>query len=147
MTGVAQVVVIGGLPKQYQILADPYKMKYHDVTLEELIATAENTNSNAAGGILNQYGQEYAIRVVGRSIHPEEIGSTVVRIRNGKPVKISDVAEVKIGHPDQVGDAYLDQEEAVILTILKQPNVNTLTLTQEIEAALEELGATLPADV
>jgi CzcA family heavy metal efflux pump len=147
VTGVAQVVVIGGLPKQYQVLADPHKMKYHNVTLEELITTAENTNSNAAGGIINQYGQEYAVRATGRSTHPEEIGSTVIRIRNDKPVKISDVAEVKIGHPDQIGDAYLNCEPAVILTILKQPNVNTLTLTGEVEAALEELEASLPVDV
>ena len=147
VTGVAQVVVIGGLSKQYQILADPHKMKYHDVTLEELIATSENTNSNAAGGIINQYGQEYAIRVTGRSTNPADIGSAVIRIRNGKPVKISDVAEVKIGHPDRVGDAWLDREPAVILTILKQPNVNTLTLTGEVESALAELESTLPADV
>ena len=147
VTGVAQVVVIGGLPKQYQILADPNKMKYHDVTLEELIATAENTNSNAAGGIVNQYGQEYAVRATGRSTNPEDIGSAVIRIRDKRPVKISDVAEVKIGHPDRVGDAYLDLEPAVILTVLKQPNVNTLTLTGEVEAALEDLEATLPEGV
>jgi len=147
VTGVAQVVVIGGLPKQYQILADPQKMKYHEVSLEEMIATAENTNSNAAGGIINQYGQEYAVRATGRSTHPEDIGSAVIRIRNGKPVKISDVAEVKIGHPDQIGDAYLDCEPAVILTILKQPNVNTLTLTSEVESALQELKSSLPQNV
>jgi CzcA family heavy metal efflux pump len=147
VTGVAQVVVIGGLPKQYQILVDPHKMKYHDVSLEELIATAENTNSNAAGGIINQYGQEYAVRATGRSTNPADIGSAVIRIRNGKPVKIADVAEVKIGHPDRVGDAWLDMEPAVILTILKQPNVNTLTLTGEVESALAELQSTLPDDV
>ncbi len=147
VTGVAQVVVIGGLPKQYQILADPHKMKYHDVTLEELIATAENTNSNAAGGIINQYGQEYAVRATGRSTNPDNIGSAVIRIRNDKPVKIADVAEVKIGHPDRVGDAWLDREPAVILTILKQPNVNTLTLTGEVESALAELEASLPGDL
>jgi len=147
VTGVAQVVVIGGLSKEYQVLADPYKMKYHGVSLDELIATAENTNSNAAGGIINQYGQEYAVRATLRSTLPEDIGSSVIRIRNEKPVKISDVAEVKIGHPDLIGDAYLDREPAVILTILKQPNVNTLILTEEVEKALAELSATLPAGV
>jgi CzcA family heavy metal efflux pump len=147
VTGVAQVIVIGGLPRQYQVLADPHKMKYHNVSLEELIATAENTNSNAAGGIINQHGQEYAVRATVRSTHPEDIGSSVIRIRNEKPVKISDVAEVKIGHPDRIGDAYLDLEPAVILTILKQPDVNTLTITAEVEAALEELEAILPANV
>ena len=147
VTGVAQVIVIGGLPKQYQILVDPHKMKYHDISLEDLISTAENTNSNAAGGIINQYGQEYAVRATGRSTNPADIGSAVIRIRNGKPVKIADVAEVKIGHPDRVGDAWLDMEPAVILTILKQPNVNTLTLTSEVESALAELQSTLPKDV
>ena len=147
VTGVAQVVVIGGLPKQYQILVDPHKMKYHDISLKDLISTAENTNSNAAGGIINQYGQEYAVRATGRSTNPADIGSAVIRIRNGKPVKIADVAEVKIGHPDRVGDAWLDMEPAVILTILKQPNVNTLTLTSEVESALAELQSTLPEDV
>ncbi len=147
VTGVAQVVVIGGLPKQYQVLVDPHKMKYHDISLEELIATAENTNSNAAGGIINQYGQEYAVRATGRSTNPDDIGSAVIRIRNGKPVKIADVANVKIGHPDRVGDAWLDLKPAVILTILKQPNVNTLTLTAEVESALAELQASMPDDV
>ncbi len=147
VTGVAQVVVIGGLPKQYQILVDPHKMKYHDISLEDLISTAENTNSNAAGGIINQYGQEYAVRATVRSTNPADIGSAVIKIRNGKPVKIADVAEVKIGHPDRVGDAWLDMEPAVILTILKQPNVNTLTLTGEVESALAELQSTLPEDV
>jgi len=147
VTGVAQVVVIGGLSKQYQVLADPYKMKYHEVSLDELIATAENTNSNAAGGIINQHGQEYAVRATIRSTHPEDIGSSVIRIRNEKPVKITDVAEVKIGHPDRIGDAYLNREPAVILTILKQPNVNTLILTREVEAALDEISATLPVNL
>ncbi|MEA3460446.1 MAG: efflux RND transporter permease subunit, partial [Bacteroidota bacterium] len=147
VTGVAQVVVIGGLSKQYHILADPNKMKYHDVSLEELIRCAENTNSNASGGIINQYGQEYAVRVTGRSTNPADIGSSVIKIRNERPVKISDVAEVKIAHPDQVGDAYLNGKEAVILTVLKQPDVNTLELTSDVEEALNELGATLPAEL
>jgi CzcA family heavy metal efflux pump len=147
VTGVAQVVVIGGLSKQYHILADPHKMKYHDVSLEELIRCAENTNSNASGGIINQYGQEYAIRVTGRSINPADIGSSVIKIRNERPVKISDVARVKIAYPDQVGDAYLNGEEAVILTILKQPDINTLDLTRQVEEALNEMGATMPAEL
>ena len=147
VTGVAQVVVIGGLSKQYHILADPHKMKYHDVSLEELIRCAENTNSNASGGIINQYGQEYAVRVTGRSTNPADIGSSVIKIRNERPVKISDVAHVKIAHPDQVGDAYLNGKEAVILTVLKQPDVNTLELTSQVEEALNELGATLPTEL
>ena len=147
VTGVAQVVVMGGLSKQYQVLADPYKMKYHDVSLKELSMVAENTNSNASGGFINQYGQEYIVRATGRSKEPAEIGASVIKIRNDNPVKISDVAQVKIGHPDKIGDAWLDREPAVILTILKQPNINTLTLTEEVEKALAQLDVTLPGDV
>jgi len=147
VTGVAQVVIMGGLAKQYQILADPYKMKYHDVSLEELTRVAENTNSNASGGFINQYGQEYIVRATSRSKDPNDIGASVIKIRNDNPVKISDVAKVQIGHPDKIGDAYLDREPAVILTILKQPNINTLTLTEEVEKALDDLAVALPADV
>ncbi len=147
VTGVAQVVVMGGLPKQYQILADPYKMKYYDVSLEELTDAAENTNSNASGGVINQYGHEYIVRATGRTKDPQEIGSSVIKIRNEKPVKIIDVAEVKIGHPGKIGDAFLDKEPAVILTILKQPNINTLTLTEEVDKALANLNSTLPSNV
>ncbi len=70
---------------------------------------------------------------------PSDIGTSVIKIRNEKPVKIEDVAKVKIGHPDQIGDAYLDREPAVILTILKQPKVNTLQLTEKIDQALHDL--------
>ena len=147
VTGVAQVVVMGGLPKQYQVLADPYKMKYHDVSMEELTRAAENTNSNASGGFINQYGQEYIVRATGRSRNPRDIGASVIKIRNEKPVKIADIAEVKIGHPDKIGDAFLNREPAVILTILKQPNINTLFLTEEVDRALADLEASLPEDV
>ena len=147
VTGVAQVVVMGGSSKQYQILADPYKMKYHNVSLEELTEVAENTNSNASGGFINQYGQEYIVRATGRSKSPADIGASVIKIRNDNPTKISDVAKVKVGYPDKIGDAYLDLEPAVILTILKQPNINTLALTEEVEKALTDLEGSLPAEV
>ena len=147
VTGVSQVVVMGGLPKQYQILADPFKMKYHDISLDELSSAAEKTNSNASGGFINQYGQEYPVRATGRSRDPGDIGSSVIKIRNDKPVKIADVAKIRIGHPDRIGDAFLNTEPAIILTILKQPNINTLTLTEEVDQALKELIPALPGEV
>lgn len=147
VTGVSQVVIIGGLPKQYQILANPDKMRYYDVSLEELLEASKNTNSNASGGLLNEYGQEYIIRVTGRSTNVEDIGNSVVKVRNSKPVKISDVAKVKIGHSPLIGDAYLDMKPAVILTVLKQPNTNTLTLSGDIDDALLELKSYLPEEL
>jgi CzcA family heavy metal efflux pump len=147
VTGVSQVVMMGGLAKEYQVLADPYKMRYYDVSLDELVAVSENTNSNASGGFINEFGQEYIVRATGRTSDPEKIGNSVIKSRNGKPVKISDVATVKIGHPDKIGDAFLNAEPSVILTVLKQPDVNTLQLTQAIDQALAELTPSLPADV
>ncbi len=147
VTGVAQVVVMGGYPREYQILADPYKMRYHDISLEELAAASENTNSNASGGFINEHGQEYIVRATGRTSDPETIGSSVIRIRDGKPVKIEDVADVRIGHPDLIGDAYLDREPAVILTVLKQPDINTLELTDQVDQALAELTPSLPGGI
>ncbi|MFH0757700.1 MAG: efflux RND transporter permease subunit [Bacteroidota bacterium] len=147
VSGVAQVVVMGGLPIQFQILANPHKMNYHDISLADLTRAAENTNSNASGGFINQNGLEYIVRATGRSGDPQDIGSSVVAIRNNKPVKIEDVATVKIGHPDKIGDAFLDTKPAVILTILKQPEINTLDLTENVDASLNALSASLPASV
>ena len=147
VTGVSQVVIIGGLPKQYQILANPDKMRYYDVSLDELLTVANNTNSNASGGLINEYGQEYIIRATGRSTNVEDIGNSLIKIRNGKPIKISDVAEVKISHSTLIGDAYLDLKPAVILTVLKQPNTNTLSLSEDIDEALAELESSLPMGV
>lgn len=147
VTGVAQVVVMGGYSREYQVLADPLKMRYHGISLDELAAVSQNTNSNASGGFINEHGQEYTVRATGRSNDPETIGSSVIRIRDGKPVKIEDVAEVRIGHPDLVGDAYLDREPAVILTVLKQPDINTLELTDEVDRALAELTPALPGGI
>lgn len=147
VTGVSQVVIMGGNPKQFQILADPFKMKYYHVSLEELIEAGNETNSNASGGMINEYGQEYIVRATGRSSKASNIGNSVVKVNNNKPVKISDIANVKIGTPTKIGDAFLDTQPAVILTILKQPNTNTLELTEKIDDALNSLKVALPKGV
>ncbi len=147
VTGVSQVIVIGGDPKEYQVLADPLKMKYYDVSLEELIAATRSLNINVSGGFINEFGQEYFIRAVGRSLDPDEIGNSAVKIRQGKPVLISDVAKVAIGTPQKIGSAFMDDRESVILTILKQPNTNTLELTENIDDALLDLESYLPETI
>ncbi len=147
VTGVSQVVIIGGLPKQYQILANPYKMQYYQVSLDELIEAANNTNANASGGFVNQHGQEYIIRATTRSTDTVLIANSVIKKRNGKPVKISDVARVTIGHAPIIGEGFLDDKPAVIMTVLKQPNTNTLTLTDDIEKSMEILSSYLTEDI
>jgi CzcA family heavy metal efflux pump len=147
VSGVAQVIVIGGEPREYQVWADPLKMDYHDVSLHELIDATNNLNNNIAGGFINEFGQEYFIRAVGRSLVPHEIGKSVVKLREGKPVEINDVARVQVGSPQKIGDAFINHQEAVLLTILKQPNTNTLQVTDDIDLALEELRAFMPEGI
>ncbi|HPE56659.1 MAG TPA: efflux RND transporter permease subunit [Bacteroidales bacterium] len=147
VTGVSQVVIIGGLPKQYQILADPFKMQYFDVSLDELLTASEHTNSNASGGFINEHGQEYIIRATARSTDTALIGNSVVKVKDGKPIKISDVARVTVGHSPIIGEAFLDEKPAVIMTVLKQPNTNTLTLSEDIDEAMEQLSTFLPENI
>jgi CzcA family heavy metal efflux pump len=147
VTGVSQVIVIGGDQKQYQINADPLKMRYYDVSLEELVAASRAMNNNISGGFINEFGQEYFVRAIGRSLNVEEIGKSVVKVRDGRPVLISDVAKVSIGSPQRIGTAFTDDTESVIMTVLKQPNTNTLELSGDIDLALEDLKASLPEGV
>jgi Cu/Ag efflux pump CusA len=143
VTGVSQIIVMGGEQKEYQIHADPLKMRYYDVSLEELISATRALNNNVSGGFINEFGQEYFIRAVGRSVNVEEIGKSVVKIREGKPVLIGDVASVLIGSPQRIGAAFIDDTESVIMTVLKQPNTNTLQLTNDIDMALKDMEASL----
>ena len=147
VTGVSQIIIIGGEPREYQVLADPMKMDYFDVSLEEMMDATRGLNNNVSGGFINEFGQEYFVRAVSRSLKPEEIGRSVVKIREGKPIVINDVAEVKIGSPQKIGDAFINHQEAVILTVLKQPNTNTLVLTRDIDLAMEDLEMSLPEGI
>lgn len=145
--GVSQVVVIGGEYKQYQILASPQKMKYHDVTLRDLLRAAQEANKNAAGGFMNEYNNEYIVSGIGRTTDIPELGKAVVKTSNNSIIKIEDVAEIKMGASVKIGDGSLRGEPAVILTVMKQPNTNTLELTEKIDAALAALSTNLPEDI
>lgn len=145
--GVANVVVIGGEYKQYQVLADPVKMKHFGVTLNELLQACESSNQNASGGFINDHGNEYIVRGMVRTGNLEELGNVVVKTVGGLPVKISDVAELKIAASPKIGDGALSGNPAVILTVSKQPNTNTLELTKRLDAALADIQKNLPAHV
>lgn len=145
--GVSQVVVIGGEYKQYQILASPQKMKYYNVSLTELLKASEEANKNAAGGFMSEYSNDYIVRGIGRTNDLNELGKSLIKTVNGSPVKLEDVAEIKIGAAVKIGDGSLKGNPAVIMTVMKQPGTNTLTLTDKIDASLDELKKTLPKDV
>jgi CzcA family heavy metal efflux pump len=145
--GIANVIVIGGDYKQYQVFGHPEKLKYYDVSLSELVEKVKEANVNAPGGFFNQHGNQYIIKGSGRAYAVEELQEAVVKHVSGQTIKIKDVATVQIGAADKIGDGSLNASPAVILTISKQPDVNTLDLTQRLDEAIAELGQTLPESV
>lgn len=145
--GVSQVTIIGGDYKQYQVLANPLKMNFYKVSMSELANVCRSISQNSTGGILREYGNEYAVRGIARSSDIEVLGSTFIKSNNGKPIRISDVAEVKIGAAPKLGYASGNAKPAIIISVSKQPNANTLEVTKRIEDNLTELQKTLPADV
>ncbi len=145
--GVAQVVVIGGEYKQYQILASPQKMAAFGVSLTELLHAAEGANGNSSGGFMSEYGNEYIVRGMGRTSDLGELGKSVIKATPQGVVKIEDVAELKIGAAPKIGDGSLRGKPAVILTVQKQPATNTLELTETIDKAIADLQKTMPGDV
>ena len=145
--GVSQVIPMGGGVKQYQVLPSPEKLAAYDVTLEEVTAATEKAQSNTSGGFLENANREALIRNLGRTTSLEDIASSLVAMRNGIPVRIRDVAEVKFGKQVMRGDAGVNGKAAVIVSVQKQPGVDTVGLTRKVEAALAEIGKTLPPDV
>ncbi len=145
--GVSQVVPIGGEVKQYQILVSPEKLAAYDVSLNEVLHAAAESNTNSSGGVYMDSGQEYLIRGIGRVRSLDDIANSVVTIRGKLPVLIRDVAEIKIGAAIKFGDGSANASPAVIIMVQKQPNANTLDLTERIEQSLDEIQKTLPAGI
>ena len=128
--GVAQVSVIGGGIKEYQILLHPWKMKYYGVTLAELLDKVQGINDNANGGILYQYGNEYIIRGALTTLSPEDLAATVVKQTTDGHIHLSDVAEVRTGEKaPKLGVASTCGKPSVLLTVTKQPEAGTIELT------------------
>ena len=145
--GVSQVTTIGGDFKQYQILLNPSKMNFYKVSLAELMETCNGMNNNATGGVMYEYNNEYIIRGLARTNDLAEIGKSAVKVINDYPVKLEDVAEITIGAGPTLGYGSLNGKPAVILTVLKQPNTNTLVLTRKIDENIANLKKSLPAHI
>ncbi|HUP01770.1 MAG TPA: efflux RND transporter permease subunit [Gemmatimonadota bacterium] len=142
--GVAQVVPIGGEVRQYQVQVDPAALEAYDVGLDEVLEAAAGSSAVASGGVYYEGGREVLIRAVGRARRADEIARTVVATREGSPVLLADVARVEEGAAPRFGTASVDAEPAVILSIQKQPDVNTLDLTRRIDDELEAIERQLP---
>ncbi|MCB1060211.1 MAG: efflux RND transporter permease subunit [Calditrichaeota bacterium] len=145
--GVAQVIPIGMQVKQYQIVVKPEKLLAYNVSLEEVVEAAKLSSENTTGGYLLEGGREHLIRGIGRVESVDDIGRTVVTTRNGVPILIDQVADVKVDGSVALGNASVDGTDAVILSVQKQPGANTLELTKRIETAAVELQRLAPADV
>ena len=145
--GVSQVIPIGGGVKQYQVLPSPEKLAAYGVTLEEVTTATAKAQSNTSGGFLETTNREALIRNLGRTTSLDDIADSLVAMRNGIPVRLRDVAEVKFGKQVMRGDAGVNGKPAVIVSVQKQPGVDTVELTRKVEAALVEIGKTLPPDV
>ncbi|MDE7133815.1 MAG: efflux RND transporter permease subunit, partial [Rikenellaceae bacterium] len=146
--GVAQVTVSGGEVAEYQILLDPYRMKHYGVTLDEALAAAGQLNANASGGIMNSRGNEYIIRGMVRTTDPGQMERALVKQSDGLPVTFADIATVRMGAKSPVlGEASVEGKPGVLLSITKQPGVDTGRLTEELDATIEELKKNMPADV
>jgi CzcA family heavy metal efflux pump len=145
--GVSQVTIIGGDYKQYQVLANPQKMKYYKVSMFELADVCKGISQNSTGGVLRQYGNEYVVRGIARTSDLEALGNSYIKSINGKPIRIRDIAEIRIGSAVKMGYASENARPAIIISISKQPNTNTLDVTQRIEKNLAVLQKTIPPDV
>ena len=148
--GVAQVAVLGGDIKEYQVQLDPERMRHYGVTLSEVMNITREMNLNANGGVLYEYGNEYIVRGVLSTDKVDQIAKAVVRSNgvSSAPILLEDIADVQVGAKlPKLGTASERGKHAVLLTVTKQPATSTLELTDKLEASLQDLQKNLPADV
>ena len=146
--GVAQVTVLGGDIKEYQILLNPEKMKHYGIGLDEVIKAVKEMNQNASGGVLYEYGNEYIIRGLLSTNNIAALGATVVKSMDDVPVLLENIAQVKIGNKaPKLGIASEKGKAAVLITVTKQPATSTIELTNKLDQSLAELKTTFPSDV
>ncbi len=145
--GVSQVIPIGGGVKQYQVLPSPEKMAAFGVTLKQVLGAAEKSQLNTAGGFLEGANQEALVRNIGRTVEIEDIANSVIESRQGVPILLKDVAEVKFDKRVMRGDAGVNGTPAIIVSVQKQPGMDTIKLTAAVEKALAEIQKGLPADI
>jgi CzcA family heavy metal efflux pump len=145
--GVAEVLNMGGGVKQAQIQPDPWRMQANGVTIEELELAARNAASNTTGGFIDSGPQEIMVRNLAMTVELEDLSRTIIKMSNGRPIAISDVATVAWGTEPKRGEAAVNGSPGVIMSVIKAPGFDTIALTEQIEAAIEGLKPTLPEGV
>lgn len=142
--GVAQVTPTGGDVKQYQVILQPEELAAYGVTVNEVMEALAASNENVSAGFMIESGSEYLVTGVGRVQQLDDISDTVVAVSEGVPIRVRDLAVVEIGGAPKRGAGSVNGKPAVVLGLQKQPNANTLKLTEELDRALDELQAELP---
>ena len=145
--GVSQVTVLGGDEKQYQIIADPLRMEAYGVTMSDLEAVGKSLSTNSEGGIIRDRGNEYALRGISRTTDLDELGASIVKLGPDAPICLRDVADLRIGAAVRLGTASQNGKPAVIISVSKQPDINTLNVTAAIEKSVNEAAAALSSDI
>ena len=147
VSGVSQVMIIGGELKQFQVLVDPGRLTNYGLTLNQVADAVAAANANSSGGFLERPNEEYLIRGRARVYSIDDLANSVITVRNSTPVLVKHVADVQLGPALKRGDGSFNEHPSVIATIQKQPNANTLDVTTQIEEALAALKSTMPGDV
>lgn len=145
--GVAEVLNMGGGVKQAQIQPDPWRMQANGVTIEELELATRNAASNTTGGFIDSGPQEIMVRNLAMTIELDDLSRTIIKMSNGRPIAISDVATVAWGTEAKRGEAAVSGSPGVIMSVIKAPGFDTIALTEQVEAAIEGLKPTLPEGV
>ncbi len=145
--GVSQVIPLGGDVKQYHVTVDPLKMREYKISFHQIEAALEASNENSASGFTVQSGMEYIIRGLGRIQNLEDLRNSVITTVDSKPILLRHIAEVDIGPKIKRGMASVNKEPAVIVSIMKQPDINTLKLTKELNVILDDIQAKLPSNI
>jgi Cu/Ag efflux pump CusA len=139
VAGVAQVMIIGGDLKQFQVLVDPAKLRDYGLSLKQVTDAVADANVNSSGGFLERPTDEYMIRARGRVSTLEDLANSVITVRNGTPILVRNIANVQLGRALKRGDGSFNMHSDVVATIQKQPNANTIEVTRQIETALAGL--------
>lgn len=147
VSGVSQVMIIGGETRQFQVLIDPFRLADYRLTLEEVTEAVAAANVSAGGGFIEGKNEESLIRGRARAYSTQDLANSVITVRDGAPILVKNVATVREGAAIKRGDGSFNMQSAIVATIQKQPNANTLDLTEKIEATLADLKPSMPADV
>ncbi|MBV8229033.1 MAG: efflux RND transporter permease subunit, partial [Planctomycetaceae bacterium] len=137
--GVANVAIWGQRDRQYQVLVDPDRLRAHAVTLDTVVKAVTDASAVAAGGFVDMPNQRIAVRHRSPIEEPEDLAKITVAFRNGSPLRLGDVADVKVGFPPPIGDAVINDGPGLLLIVEKQPTGNTLEVTRNVEKALDDL--------